>query len=69
MPSKDWIEDSTHWWGRVLDGAFAHWCLDWDELPIDSTCMEIIACTCYDSPEFKAVQQVQQELFDADLQI
>ena len=34
------------WWGRVLDGHFAHWCYDWDDLPIDETCDEWDTCTC-----------------------
>jgi hypothetical protein len=37
-----------HWWGRVLTGGKAHWCWDWDCLPIDETCAEIEACGCQD---------------------
>jgi hypothetical protein len=44
-PSEDWIEDSNRYWGRVLDGKKAHWCPDWDYMPIDSTCPEIECCT------------------------
>ena len=36
----DWERDSVHWRGRVLRGRYAHWCPDWDELPIDESCGE-----------------------------
>ena len=44
-PSQDWVEDSLHWRGKVLVGKYAHWCPDWDDLPIDETCREW-PCTC-----------------------
>lgn len=43
--SPDWIADSMRWRGRVLTGRFAHWCPDWDELPIDETTPEW-PCAC-----------------------
>lgn len=46
--SPHWIEDSTKWRGEVLAGKYAHWCDDWDSLPTDETCMEFLACTCYE---------------------
>ena len=46
--SKDWIEDCEHWWGKVLTGRKAHWCLSWDHLPIDDTCWEIAYCLCFE---------------------
>lgn len=36
-----------HWHGRVLTGKFAHWCYDWDCLPVDDTVPEFAVCTCY----------------------
>jgi hypothetical protein len=48
MPSAHWIEDCNHWWGKVLTGKKAHWCPDWDDLPIDETCDEIKCCLCYE---------------------
>lgn len=46
-PSQDWIDDCNRYYGRVLNGLHAHWCPDWDFLPIDSTCeAEIACCTC-----------------------
>ena len=38
--SQEFMEDSLRWRGRVLNGVYAHWCLEWDELPIDETCSE-----------------------------
>lgn len=38
--SREWIEDSLHWRGRLLTGKFGHWCPEWDALPIDETCDE-----------------------------
>ena len=46
QPSQHWIEDCMKWWGRVLDGKNAHWCPDWDDLPIDVTYDEFECCTC-----------------------
>jgi len=34
------------WWGEVLKGKYAHWCPDWDDLPIDETCGEFDCCIC-----------------------
>jgi hypothetical protein len=45
-PSKDWIEDCLHWRKRVLTGAFAHWCSDWDLLPVDETTTDEWDCCC-----------------------
>ena len=45
--SVDWVEDCLKWHGRVLTGHKRHWCGDWDDLPIDDTCvMEMECCTC-----------------------
>lgn len=50
-PSQDWIEDSTHWYGYVLEGEFAHWCNEFDGLPIDETCFEFMVCGCYNNTD------------------
>jgi hypothetical protein len=41
----DWANDCLHWRGRLLTGDRAHWCPDWDDLPIDETCEEW-PCAC-----------------------
>lgn len=43
--SADWKQDCMHWRRRVLTGRYAHWCMDWDGLPIDETCQEW-PCIC-----------------------
>jgi hypothetical protein len=49
--SAEWMQDCMHWWGRILLGGHAHWCNDWDDLPIDDTCAEFECCTCYEDTE------------------
>ena len=44
-----WEEDCLKWRNSVLTGKFAHWCSDWDGLPVDETTIEFEACTCYAS--------------------
>jgi hypothetical protein len=41
----EWEEDCLKWRDRVLTGKFAHWCFDWDGLPVDETCEEW-PCDC-----------------------
>jgi len=43
--SKQWIKDCLKWRKRILTGKKAHWCADWDDLPIDETCLEF-PCVC-----------------------
>ncbi len=39
-PLNHWAEDCEKWRGQPLTGRHAHWCADWDDLPIDETCPE-----------------------------
>lgn len=42
-----WQRDCLHWRGRVLMGRFAHYCGDWDGLPVDETTPdELECCSC-----------------------
>lgn len=41
----DWILDCDKWRGRLLTGGAAHWCPEWDDLPVDETCFEW-PCRC-----------------------
>ena len=53
----EWRADCRHWHGVVLRGRYAHWCPEWDGLPIDGTCGEFVACTCFpDDPEAAELQ-------------
>lgn len=40
-----WRSDCMKWRGRVLTGEHSHWCIDWDDLPIDETVPEW-PCAC-----------------------
>ena len=55
--SPEWETDCLRWRGRVLTGKHAHWCFDWDGLPVDETCDEFHSCTCTgkDAPHAKPI--------------
>lgn len=43
----DWEKDCSKFYGKFLNGEYAHWCPDYDGLPIDETCIdEFDNCTC-----------------------
>ena len=44
--SEEWIEDCKHHHGKVLTGKYAHWCPEFDYLPIDETVTEFEYCLC-----------------------
>lgn len=44
--SEDWREDCMQWHKKLLTGKMAHWCPEWDDLPIDETCKEFESCCC-----------------------
>lgn len=48
--SEEWNADCLQWRGRLLTGLKAHWCWDWDFLPIDETTPEW-PCPCRMSDE------------------
>lgn len=39
-PHPAFVEACMRYRGHVLSGKYAHWCPDWDDLPIDETCSE-----------------------------
>lgn len=57
--SKEWKEDCLKWRGIVLTGKYAHWCGDYDDLPVDETCSEW-PCDCRDALE-KELRRLKQE--------
>lgn len=53
----EWELDCMYWMGQVLTGDYAHWCPDWDDLPIDETCLEFSCCCCYrDDPQAQVLK-------------
>lgn len=42
-----WREDCIEFYGEVLIGDKAHWCPEFDFLPIDETCEEFKFCECF----------------------
>ncbi len=42
-----WATDCIQWRRKVLGGDFAHYCQDWDQLPVDETCKEFESCSCF----------------------
>ena len=36
----DWVADCYLYWGYTLTGKHAHWCPEWDFLPVDESCGE-----------------------------
>lgn len=44
--SGKWREDMLKWRGRKWAGPDAHWCGDWDDLPVDAFTPEYETCTC-----------------------
>lgn len=56
----EWEEDCKRWRGKTLVGRYAHWCMEWDALPVDETTFEFDCCTCFTpeqlaDPEFRTV--------------
>ncbi len=55
-PSEEFIRESIRWRGRVLTGKYAHWCADWDELPVDETTPEWPCCCCFPTEAYTATE-------------
>lgn len=51
-----WVRDCLHYQGRVLTGKHGHYCADWDELPIDETCLEW-PCPCDVGDRFRQASE------------
>lgn len=46
-----WCEDCYRYVGHVLNGEYAHWCMEWDGLPVDETMHEFVHCLCWEDDE------------------
>lgn len=54
----DWWVDCYKWRGKLLIGRYGHWCLEWDDLPVDETCEEIAWCQCFEGDlQFEAIRE------------
>lgn len=47
----EWNEECMRWRGAVLTGKYAHYCWDYDGLPVDETSSEWPTCTCWEKKE------------------
>ena len=66
QPSQEWIDDCATWRGETLTGVKAHWCHDWDGLPVDETCIEFTCCHCCDDEaDTAALKATLSEQFEA----
>ncbi len=43
----EWEIDCMNHYEEVLIGEYAHWCPEWDDMPIDETRKEFEACLCF----------------------
>lgn len=48
---EEWRKDCLHYLGVVLTGQHAHWCFDWDGLPVDETCEYEWPCSCFEGDQ------------------
>ena len=49
--ASDWAFDCLYWHGEILAGQYAHWCAEWDDLPVDETMGEFDVCHCFEALE------------------
>lgn len=67
--SPEFSADCLHWRHRVLTGKYAHWCYDWDGLPVDETCGEFTCCTCFESTgDFLAAKQQARDEYECHME-
>lgn len=47
MSVTEWKQEMLKWRGRSWVAPDAHWCADWDELPVDACTAEYVCCVCF----------------------
>jgi hypothetical protein len=57
---KEWVEDCKKWRDKPLNGPFAHWCFEWDGLPVDMWQREFTCCLCFKGWLFEVAQRVME---------
>lgn len=59
------------YYGERLTGEFAHWCVTWNQLPIDESCPEFAICDCDFGPRAETADsfrlQRQTEIVEKEL--
>jgi hypothetical protein len=51
--------------GRVTGtNTYFHECPDWDFMPIDKSCSELVGCSCFNDPEFLAIREAHAQALD-----
>ena len=59
---RDWDKECKRWYGRSLPiTRFAHFCTDWDFLPINEHRPEFEGCTCFPHSEKRHFDQPADE--------
>lgn len=66
-----WQGECMRWYGEILAGDFCHYCIEWDDLPIDETCPEFAVCKCtiqgWDMEKAKMHREALNEEWDRHL--
>jgi hypothetical protein len=64
LSKKLWDKDTTHFYGKPLENTkWAHWCHEWDGLPLNETLGEFYYCRCFEeTEEFKAARELVNPL-------
>jgi len=67
-PSAEFLEDWKRWHGDREPGRFAHWCWDWDFLPVDEHSVEASSChdVEYDEEARNNIAQAEAEFEQAE---
>lgn len=60
-PSTEWEADCLKWRGHVLTGRYAHWCGEYDDLPVDETCENEWPCACRDDLDKELAELAARE--------
>jgi hypothetical protein len=69
VDTEEWAEHCQEWYGRILSGEFAHYCADWDDMPLDENVTEFACCTCYSgNQKARDIQESYMLVLDAILQ-
>lgn len=63
-----WQREGKRGGTTPLTGIYAHWCYEWDEMPVDETTPEFECCSCYEGWRFRAVRWLSGKVVNYVLQ-